>query len=1194
MASSQRRGPTTKTPAVVGLTALRNCLVNLPSGLVSVLVASNTPAQNVIVELSWRVKAPPTAGPITGPATITRQAFAGWTGMPSKRQPLQPQGPGSFPGSQRSNSLEGCVEIDSAFARNVGLTEGSKVNILLHVDPPTTHTIHIEPLTASDWEIIELHATFLELNLLSQIRAITFAHPLTVYLSPTSTASIKVTRVEPEEAPSAFGFAKIAPDAEVIVAPKTRQRRMSHVGKSVKAKSLASTRQGKRREDGSSSGGGPVFFRAITLPHESFEQAEEQKGAYAVYLDPEVLSIPALRGCAFVDVVVVRPPGLAPPVDPNQPGPDAAASMSPDAQEIIKPSLKIVARLLPWKNAPDLKHIAVSNLLADALDIKNVVGCVIRIEAAHQQLPKGSTTKVIIRPYAASTLSPAAAVDQTSAKWSGKDWKSDLAVRKVKEVLSQKTVWGDDILAGPLSDRLVLPMIPDSPLYAGGILLLDGSEVKHGWILGGDRKYILELGAEITTPRPHVALSISETPLPVLPPGSIVGVEKAIDSALNILTRSASVLLTGARGSGKTSLVSVITSILKTKHFFHVLPISCAKFADERLQNIKDTLSRAIAEAKWFSPTVIVFDDLDRMIPAEVEHADSTRSRYIAEAFGKTIRDLKSSVLGTGNVVILATVQAKESVNSLVVGGHIFREIITLKAPNKLGRRKVLEQAVGNSVDDKDGATGLGSIRVKNPSALIAANGPEPSLKIEKGLDLLDIAGMTDGYMPADLQLLVGRARHEAIVRTVEVGNDDTDGDLILTRKDFDRAIKGFVPAGLRGVKLQTSGAAWKDIGGLMETRKILLETLEWPTRYAPIFANCPLRLRSGLLLYGYPGCGKTLLASAVAGECGLNFISVKGPEILNKYIGASEKSVRDLFERASAAKPCVLFFDEFDSIAPKRGHDSTGVTDRVVNQMLTQMDGAEGLDGVYVLAATSRPDLIDPALLRPGRLDKSLLCDLPNHEERVDILRALSLKLKIEESIGLEDIANLTEGYSGADLQAVLYNAHLEAIHDVIAGQEEEVERFGKGKGKVDGGAGNETIDYIAFSMGAEKEETGQQSSSKGLTNGTQAARTRFAERAAVMAKLDKLKKMVQGDAAKQPPSQQANQERQEEEKGDEEPVIAWKHLQSSLKTTRPSISPDERKRLHRIYNEFIVGRSGEMPSGQSSTEIGGRSSLM
>lgn len=190
------------------------------------------------------------------------------------------------------------------------------------------------------------------------------------------------------------------------------------------------------------------------------------------------------------------------------------------------------------------------------------------------------------------------------------------------------------------------------------------------------------------------------------------------------------------------------------------------------------------------------------------------------------------------------------------------------------------------------------------------------------------------------------------------------------------------------------------------------------------------MRLRSGILLYGYPGCGKTLLASAIAGQCGLNFISIKGPEILNKYIGASEQSVRELFERAQAAKPCILFFDEFDSIAPKRGHDSTGVTDRVVNQMLTQMDGAEGLDGVYVLAATSRPDLIDSALLRPGRLDKSVICDMPNYEDRLDILRSITTKMDLADDVKLEEIAEKTNGFSGADMQGLGYNAYLKAVH--------------------------------------------------------------------------------------------------------------------------------------------------------------------
>lgn len=212
--------------------------------------------------------------------------------------------------------------------------------------------------------------------------------------------------------------------------------------------------------------------------------------------------------------------------------------------------------------------------------------------------------------------------------------------------------------------------------------------------------------------------------------------------------------------------------------------------------------------------------------------------------------------------------------------------------------------------------------------------------------------------------------------------------------------------------------------------------------------------------MYGFPGCGKTLLASAVAKECGLNFISVKGPEILNKYIGASEKSVRDLFERAQAARPCVLFFDEFDSIAPKRGHDSTGVTDRVVNQMLTQMDGAEGLEGVYVLAATSRPDLIDPALLRPGRLDKSLLCDMPNAQDRLEIMQACARKIAMSADVDLQDYVDETEGYSGADLQAVVYNAHLECIHSSIAANKQDQSHGSDAHAENDPA----DIEYISF----------------------------------------------------------------------------------------------------------------------------------
>ncbi|ROT70911.1 hypothetical protein C7M84_010785 [Penaeus vannamei] len=195
-------------------------------------------------------------------------------------------------------------------------------------------------------------------------------------------------------------------------------------------------------------------------------------------------------------------------------------------------------------------------------------------------------------------------------------------------------------------------------------------------------------------------------------------------------------------------------------------------------------------------------------------------------------------------------------------------------------------------------------------------------------------------------------------------------------------------------------------VGGMKDAKKILEETLTWPSLYPNLFNKVNLRLRSGVLLYGPPGCGKTLLANAVSAYCQLNFISVKGPELLSKYIGASEQAVRDAFERASSAKPCVLFFDEFESIAPRRGHDSTGVTDRVVNQLLTQMDGVEGLTGVYILAATSRPDLIDPALLRPGRLDKCVYCPMPSEKDRKEILEVLSQDVDLGEEIDWSEVA--------------------------------------------------------------------------------------------------------------------------------------------------------------------------------------------
>eukprot|EP00899_Mesostigma_viride_P012537 jgi/Mesvir1/21284/Mv21678-RA.2 len=361
---------------------------------------------------------------------------------------------------------------------------------------------------------------------------------------------------------------------------------------------------------------------------------------------------------------------------------------------------------------------------------------------------------------------------------------------------------------------------------------------------------------------------------------------------------------------------------------------------------------------------------------------------------------------------------------------------------------------------------------------------------------------------------------------------------LMLGEEDFDVARDGLVPASLQNVAGLTSfgkggkkkGDARKKlglggVGGLVDVRQVLRETLEWPARFPQLFSSCPIRVRSGLLLYGPPGCGKTHIIGAAAESFGMRFISVKGPELLNKYIGASEQAVRDLFKRAAAAAPCVLFFDEFDSIAPKRGHDNTGVTDRVVNQLLTELDGVEKLDNVYVIAATNRPDLIDAALLRPGRLDRLLFCDFPKSEDRREILVALSQHLSLDDDVDLAEISRVTEGFTGADLQALLSEAQLAAVHAMLDRQP-----MGGEPGATDGKTGKDKRD----GKDGKANKDGQRK-----------------------------------PCGARPP-------------GHEHPRISMQHLRDAAAGIRLSVPESERHRFMKIYDSFRGGKRPEKNKGK------------
>uniref|UniRef100_A0A9J8CFM1 Peroxisomal ATPase PEX1 n=1 Tax=Cyprinus carpio carpio TaxID=630221 RepID=A0A9J8CFM1_CYPCA len=472
--------------------------------------------------------------------------------------------------------------------------------------------------------------------------------------------------------------------------------------------------------------------------------------------------------------------------------------------------------------------------------------------------------------------------------------------------------------------------------------------------------------------------------------------------------RGGALLITGAKGSGKSSLSRALCRKASEELDAHIQVVDCKTLKGKRADKIRLRLEEVFEQAIWRQPSVVLLDDLDHVTGAatspEHEHGpEAVLRQHIAQS----LRDLVDEmVVRSSLIALMITAQSEHALHqtlTAVQGSHFFQSFCKIQTPDQTQRVEILR-------------------------SLIAKKNFQDC---QTTLDLDSVARETEGFMPQDLNLLLERAIH---ANTLHSGNNGGSEDL--NYNDFRQALQGFTPPSLWGAQLQApTGAGMERIGGLHQARQLLMDIILLPAKYPLLFSSLPMRQCSGVLLYGAPGTGKTLLAGAVAKESGMNFISIKGPELLSKYIGASEQAVRDVFQRAQQAKPCILFFDEFDSLAPRRGHDNTGVTDRVVNQLLTQLDGVEGLTGVYVLAATSRPDLIDPALLRPGRLDKSLYCPPPDRVSmaRLEILKALTHCVPLAADVDLEQIAVATELFTGADLKALLYNAQLEAIHSIV-----------------------------------------------------------------------------------------------------------------------------------------------------------------
>ena len=456
------------------------------------------------------------------------------------------------------------------------------------------------------------------------------------------------------------------------------------------------------------------------------------------------------------------------------------------------------------------------------------------------------------------------------------------------------------------------------------------------------------------------------------------------------------ILLYGPPGTGKTLLAKALANEIGAYFISINGPEIMSKFYGESEQRLREIFE----EAEQNAPSIIFIDEIDAIAPRREEVTGEVEKRVVAQ-----LLTLMDGLKERGRVIVIGATNRPDAVDPALRRPGRFDREIEIRPPDKRARVEILK------------------VHTRN-------------MPLAEDVDLEKIAEMTHGYTGADLAALAKEAAMAALRRFMKEKKVDlskmesipTDilKQLKVEMRDFVDAMKMIRPSLIREVFVEVPEVKWEDIGGLEQVKQELREVVEWPLKYPQAFARMGIRPPKGILLFGPPGTGKTLLAKAAATESGANFIAVRGPEILSKWVGESEKAVRKIFERARQVAPAIVFFDEIDSIAPARGfrHDTSGVTDRIVNQLLTELDGIVPLQNVVVIAATNRPDIIDPALLRPGRFDRLIYVPPPDKEARKQIFKIHTRKVPLAEDVDLDKLAEMTEGYTGADIEAVVREA--------------------------------------------------------------------------------------------------------------------------------------------------------------------------